>query len=231
MACTGHVGEGTCDTHVNTGTCISHVGEGTCAAHANSCPSHSGYEPPLSELTFTDGVLNDTITAKTSHINELRAGIDAELERRGGSAYWDGTGVTTDTQILATTIQGLRLRLNDARSTTFNVGIIESGQSVLGGSVQEIRDKLNVARAECACNCNYACTCNCNYACTCNCNYDCTCNCNYDCTCNCNYSCTCNCNYSCTCNCNYACTCNCNYTCTCNCNYSDERLKKDIIYL
>lgn len=42
--------------------------------------------------------------------------------------------------------------------------------------------------------------------------------------------CICNCNYSCTCNCNY-CTCQCNYACTCQCNYSDERLKRDIIYL
>lgn len=42
--------------------------------------------------------------------------------------------------------------------------------------------------------------------------------------------CICNCNYSCTCNCNY-CTCNCNHICQCNCNYSDERLKKEIIYL
>ena len=42
--------------------------------------------------------------------------------------------------------------------------------------------------------------------------------------------CICDCNYSCTCNCNY-CTCQCNYSCTCNCAYSDERLKRDIIYL
>lgn len=42
--------------------------------------------------------------------------------------------------------------------------------------------------------------------------------------------CVCNCNYACTCNCNY-CVCNCNHACQCNCNYSDERLKRDIVYL
>ena len=34
----------------------------------------------------------------------------------------------------------------------------------------------------------------------------------------------------CVCDCNY-CTCDCNHSCTCDCDYSDERLKKDIIYM
>ena len=114
------------------------------------------------------GAVNTAISVLSSHIRDLRNGINSGL-----SWAWPATMNDAETEIgdsiLALQYSTMRDRVN----------------------YMELECLCNCNYA-CTCLCNYACTCDCN-VCSCNCNY-CTCACNY-CTCNCNYNCTCNCNY------------------------------------
>ena len=232
MACNGHNGTVSCHSHTGGIGCHSHNATISCAGHSTSvgCHSHNGLANggtpcPGNVSSFTDGTLTTDTKVKNTHINELRAAIDAERVRRGYGQSWSGATLGVGTTIDDSHVIGLRNALAGVRSglswAVINT-IVQGTTPIDETHINEARNNVQTAEAECVCYCNYGCTCNCNYGCTCNCNYACTCNCNYSCTCNCNYSCTCNCNY---------CTCNCNYACVCNCNYSDKNLKKDIVFI
>ena len=153
-----------------------------CNGHTNSCPAHGGYLPGITPTNWSDDPLDDTITIKAIHHNELRSAIDSELTRRSQSWPSDPGNVTTDDTILSTHVRSLRDGINAARAWSWP-SILDNANTEVGDSIQEdqynaLRDEVNVQEAECACDCNYACTCDCNY-CTCNCNYGCTCNCAY----------------------------------------------------
>ena len=173
----------------------------SCHGHTNSCPSHPGYDPPLSPVSWQDDPLdtNDEVEAYY-HFYYLAWYIDYELNRRGDTPFtgWfdpiSDASFDTDDIIYGSDYWLLSRGINDAANgwtpTYATEASFQPGEDITFNAFTEMRDKLNDLRQECLCNCNYSCTCNCNY-----------------------------------------CTCNCNYACTCNCNYSDRRLKTDIKYL
>jgi hypothetical protein len=159
-----------------------------CGGHTNSCPAHPGYDPPLSPVSWPDDGLGTDIYVKGfDHFYYLVYYINYELNRRGVAkpdGWWDpysDGNKDTDDIIYSSDYMMLRAGLDacDAWSPTWaTTQYMSAGASILDESTNEMRDQVDILRAECLCNCNYACTCNCNY-CTCNCNYSCTCNCNY----------------------------------------------------
>jgi len=183
-----------------------------CGGHSNSCPSHPGYDPPLSPVSWrssysaAQGYCNghtintDDPVEENYHYYYLAWYINYEIGRRGASkpSGWDAwyaeAGPKTTEDIIYSSdwtmfVEGLDEC--DAWSPTWSTTqYMSAGAPILVNTINEMRDQVNILRTECLCDCNYACTCNCNY-----------------------------------------CTCNCNYACTCNCNYSDRRLKTDIKYL
>ena len=213
MACIGHVTGSACTSHVNS-PCTGHTGsvpEGTPtvwtdvplttsirikAQHHNELRIAINTELAKRSHTWVHdpGAVNSTIKVLSTHVRDLRNGINAALAWTWPSILADVETEVGD-KVLALQYNTLRDRVN---------------------YMETIPCSCN-CNYTCTCLCNYACTCLCNYACTCNCN-NCTCNCNYACTCVCNYACTCVCNYACTCQCDHVCICACNY-CTCNCNY------------
>ena len=164
----------------------------TCVGHTNSCPSHAGYDPAVSAILWPDAPLGTGINVKGYyHYYYLVYYIQSELDRRSVSPpgdWWvpySAGNLDTDDTIFAADYLKLRDALQackpgdwDWATAYVSATYLAAGEDILDESTNGMRDRIDVLRAECICNCNYACTCNCNY-CTCNCNYACTCNCNY----------------------------------------------------
>ena len=174
-----------------------------CGGHTNSCPSHPGYDPPLSPVSWTDDPLNTNDEVKATHFNELKLNINVEFTRRGlsPSAGFPPANKDTNDFVYGDDYRVLRdhiIPVSDdsslgtwsPRPAIVSYGTLAPGQDIQDESTEEMRDEIDTIRGECLCNCNYSCTCDCNY-----------------------------------------CVCNCNHVCTCNCAYSDERLKEKIVYL
>jgi hypothetical protein len=188
----------------------------TPACSSNYGPGGDGHPCTTNVTTWSSPADLANYKMLPIQINELRAAINDEENRRLGGVTNFGANETSGGIITAADWAAIRNAINTFETYDSNgnpTGTYKtfswtqptpaSGVKITDEIVEEMRAFVNDAENDCLCNCNY-CTCNCNY-----------------CTCNCNY-CTCNCNY---------CTCNCNYSCTCNCNYSDEELKKNIIYI
>jgi hypothetical protein len=156
-----------------------------CNGHNNHCPSHPGYDPPLSPLTWTNDPIGTDDFVETEDYNEMRAGILTELSRRGKSAVCTMPTVVKDVTIIyAEDYRCLRDNLVECKAWSYPAivsdAVVSAGQpdGIQDETTETLRDRINTLRAECLCNCNYSCTCNCNY-CVCNCNHACQCNCNY----------------------------------------------------
>ena len=155
-----------------------------CTGHTNSCPAHPGYDPPVSPISWVDPGLGTDIEVKGyHHFYYLNYYINQEFSRRSVSppGNWAYGQKYTDDIIYADDYKMLRDGIVECKAWTptwASNTYLAAGEDILDESTNEMRTQMDVLRAECLCNCNYACTCDCNY-CTCNCNYSCTCNCNY----------------------------------------------------
>jgi len=183
----------------------------------NYSPTVQSGKPCTTNVVIWSPADLDSTAILAIRLNELRVALNQEESRRVDTQTAFGTAVAAGTITTSAHWAAIRSALETLPNWTNTYPGTKSGNKVYTWTysnpstgaiitdevIEEFRLKINDAKDDCLCNCNY-CTCNCNY-----------------CTCNCDY-CTCNCNY---------CTCNCNYSCTCNCNYSDRYLKKNIIYI
>jgi hypothetical protein len=173
-----------------------------CNGHCNQCALHPGYVGPATPSVWTDDPLETDDEVKATHFNELRSAILDEYTRRSLSPSATPDIKDTDDTVFAIDYRSLRDQIRKADDDLWTAAV--SAEYMGYGTLArglEIQDESTEAFRLQVNTLEAVCVCNCNYSCTCNCNY---------CTCNCNYSCTCNCNYS---------------------VFSDERLKRDIVYL
>jgi len=158
-----------------------------CGGHCNVCPAHPGYDPPVYVISWPDPGLGTDITVRGYyHFYYLNYYINQEFTRRSvsppgdwvyGQKYTDDIIYAADYRMLVDGLDACDPAWTPNGKNLTNEWL-SAGMPILDESTLEMRDQVDILRAECLCDCNYACTCNCNY-CTCNCNYACTCDCNY----------------------------------------------------
>jgi hypothetical protein len=139
----------------------------------------------LSPYSWDDDPVDTNDDVDNIHVNQLRITINVEYARRSksGTGCWDiGTKANGDT-IYGDDWQCYRDNIDNAKSgwsipAYLQDPNMDAGEEIEAQQMNAMRDRIDVLRAECICNCNYSCTCNCNY-CVCDCNHTCKCNCNY----------------------------------------------------